>query len=69
MMNFADQKVYIAGHRGMVGSALSRAFEGTGCSELIKATSEELDLRNQEATTDFDSSHPCGGNNHHVGLL
>jgi GDP-L-fucose synthase len=48
-----DSKYYIAGHRGMVGSALSRALEKAGCHHLITATSAELDLRNQAATSAF----------------
>lgn len=52
----SDQRVYIAGHRGMVGSALSRALEKVDCHDQIKATSEELDLRNQEAAFDFVSA-------------
>jgi GDP-L-fucose synthase len=46
-------KIYIAGHRGMVGSALWRALESKGYSNLIGKTSAELDLRNQQAVTDF----------------
>ncbi|MDF2378536.1 MAG: GDP-L-fucose synthase [Verrucomicrobiales bacterium] len=52
-MNLTNSKVYIAGHRGMVGSALSRALEAAGCHHQVKATSAELDLRNQSATADF----------------
>ena len=40
-------KVYIAGHRGMVGSAVWRALESKGYTNLIGKTSKELDLRNQ----------------------
>jgi len=46
-------KIYIAGHRGMVGSAVWRALESKGYSNLIGKTSKELDLRNQQAVTDF----------------
>ncbi|OZV69248.1 GDP-fucose synthetase [Winogradskyella aurantia] len=46
-------KIYIAGHRGMVGSAVWRALEGKGYTNLIGRTSKELDLRNQQAVTDF----------------
>lgn len=52
-MNLADQKVYIAGHRGMVGSALSRALDKAGCANRVEATSDQLDLRNQSETADF----------------
>ncbi len=46
-------KIYIAGHRGMVGSACWRALEKEGYKNLISATSSELDLRNQGAVRDF----------------
>jgi GDP-L-fucose synthase len=46
-------KIYIAGHRGMVGSAVWRALESKGYSNLIGKTSVELDLRNQQAVNDF----------------
>jgi len=46
-------KIYIAGHRGMVGSAVWRALEKKGYTNLIGRTSKELDLRNQEAVKDF----------------
>jgi GDP-L-fucose synthase len=46
-------KIYIPGHRGMVGSAIWRALEGKGYTNLIGRTSKELDLRNQKAVTDF----------------
>jgi GDP-L-fucose synthase len=47
-MNKQD-KIYIAGHRGMVGSAIKTKLEQEGFSNLIYKTSAELDLRNQEA--------------------
>jgi GDP-L-fucose synthase len=46
-------KIYIAGHRGMVGSAVWRALEKKGYANLIGRTSKELDLRNQQAVKDF----------------
>ena len=46
-------KIYIAGHRGMVGSAVWRALEKKGYTNLIGRTSRELDLRDQEAVKDF----------------
>ena len=46
-------KIYIAGHRGMVGSAVWRSLEKKGYTNLIGKTSKELDLRNQEAVKDF----------------
>ncbi|MAD11847.1 MAG: GDP-fucose synthetase [Flavobacteriaceae bacterium] len=46
-------KIYIAGHRGMVGSATWRALKSKGYSNLIGKTSAELDLRNQQAVNEF----------------
>lgn len=46
-------KIYIAGHHGMVGSALVRYFKKNGFDNLILKTSAELDLRNQQAVNDF----------------
>ncbi|WP_445666756.1 GDP-L-fucose synthase family protein [Fodinibius sp. AD559] len=48
-----DSKIYIAGHRGMVGSAVKRKLEREGYENLIYRTSSELDLRNQQAVKDF----------------
>ena len=46
-------KIYIAGHRGMVGSACWRAMDSAGYSNLLGKTSKELDLRNQREVNDF----------------
>jgi GDP-L-fucose synthase len=46
-------KIYIAGHRGMVGSAIFRKLDKEGYSNLITRTSSELDLKNQQAVADF----------------
>lgn len=46
-------KIYIAGHRGMVGSALVRKLEQEGYTNIVTRTSKELDLRNQQAVADF----------------
>jgi len=46
-------KIYIAGHRGMVGSAVWRALESKGYTNLIGFTSRELDLTNQQGVLDF----------------
>lgn len=51
-MNKKD-KIYIAGHRGMVGSAIVRKLENEGYNNLVVRTSAELDLRNQQAVKDF----------------
>jgi GDP-L-fucose synthase len=48
-----DTKIYIAGHRGMVGSAIWRALEAAGYNNLIGRTSNELDLRNQTKVFGF----------------
>ena len=51
-----NSKIYIAGHRGMVGSAIWRALATKGYTNLIGVTSTELDLRNQHAVQDFISA-------------
>ncbi|QES89229.1 GDP-L-fucose synthase family protein [Rhizosphaericola mali] len=48
-----DSKIYIAGHKGMVGSAIWRCLEQNGYSNLYGKTSQELDLRNQNAVSVF----------------
>lgn len=48
-----DAKIYIAGHNGMVGSAIQRKLKGEGYSTIIGRSSKELDLRNQAAVADF----------------
>lgn len=46
-------KIYVAGHRGMVGSAIVRKLEAMGYTSIVTRTSQELDLRNQQAVADF----------------
>jgi GDP-L-fucose synthase len=46
-------KIYIAGHRGMVGSAIKRKLNAEGYHNMIHRTSNELDLRNQQAVNTF----------------
>jgi GDP-L-fucose synthase len=46
-------KIYIAGHRGMVGSAITRNLQKQGYTNIISRTSSELDLRDQKAVSDF----------------
>ena len=46
-------KIYIAGHRGMVGSSILRALKAKGYSNFLLKTSAELDLRSQQAVADF----------------
>jgi len=55
MINKSD-KIYIAGHRGMVGSACWRALEAEGYTNLVGKTSKELDLRDQKAVEEFIKS-------------
>jgi GDP-L-fucose synthase len=49
----AEDKIYIAGHRGMVGSALVRKLKKEGFNKLVYRTSSELDLTNQQAVHAF----------------
>lgn len=51
-IDWSNTKVYVAGHRGLVGSALVRALEAAGVGEVVGWTSGELDLRDREATID-----------------
>lgn len=51
-MNLND-KIFVAGHRGMVGSAILRRLKAEGYTNFIVKTSSELDLRNQQAVADF----------------
>ena len=51
-----DLKIYIAGHNGMVGSAVRRALRKKGYSNVFGKSSKELDLRNQQAVHDFFAS-------------
>ena len=46
-------KIYIAGHRGMVGSSILRILKKEGYNNIILKTSSELDLRNQQKVADF----------------
>jgi GDP-L-fucose synthase len=55
-----ESKIYIAGHRGMVGSAIKRKLEAEGYSNFVLRTSKELDLRNQQAVTDFFAEEKPG---------
>ncbi|MCB1724527.1 MAG: GDP-L-fucose synthase [Gammaproteobacteria bacterium] len=56
MPNFLSDvsaKVYVAGHRGMVGSAIVRALQAAGFHNIVVRGSRELDLRSQQAVDDF----------------
>ncbi len=48
-----SEKIFVAGHRGMVGSALIRAFEAAGFSKLLKRDRSELDLGDSAAVSKF----------------
>jgi GDP-L-fucose synthase len=48
-----EAKIYIAGHRGMVGSAIRRKLESEGFTNFVTRVSTELDLRNQQQVADF----------------
>lgn len=51
-----NDKIYVAGHRGMAGSAIVRALQKQGFVHIITRTSHELDLRNQQAVAEFFAS-------------
>jgi len=48
-----NDKIYIAGHRGMVGSAIHRKLKAEGFTNIVTRKSSELDLKNQQAVADF----------------
>lgn len=48
-----DSKIYVAGHRGLVGSAIKRGLEAKGYKNIIGKTHRELDLRNTEEVESF----------------
>ena len=48
-----NSKIYVAGHNGMVGSAVCRALVKAGFTNIISRSSKELDLRNQAAVAHF----------------
>ena len=52
-MNKQTPKIYVAGHRGMVGSAIVRALEAQGVSDVVVRTHDQLDLTNQAAVQAF----------------
>jgi len=52
-----NNRIYIAGHAGMVGSAISRLLKKRGYTNLVEKTSRELDLRNQSDTDIFFKSY------------
>jgi GDP-L-fucose synthase len=46
-----DARIFVAGHRGLVGSAVVRRLEAAGCTDVLTATREQLDLRDQAAVS------------------
>jgi len=50
-------KIYVAGHRGLVGAAIVRKLQQEGYTNLVTATSKELDLREQAVVRDFFERH------------
>lgn len=55
-----NSKIFVAGHRGMVGSAILRKLQQEGFENLVYRTSSELDLRNQQAVKEFFEAEQIG---------
>src|SRR5215467_4699607 len=55
-----NDKIYVAGHSGMVGSAITRKLQQEGYTQLVQRTSSELDLRDQQAVNDFFQAEKPG---------
>ena len=53
LAHIRESKAYVAGHRGMVGSALVRRLQDAGCGNLLLKTQAEVDLENQQQVHDF----------------
>lgn len=51
-----NSKIFVAGHRGLVGSAIVRALQNAGYKNIILKTKDELDLTNEQAVADFFAS-------------
>ncbi len=56
-MTLATKRIYVAGHRGMVGSAIVRHLQALGCSNLLMAAHAELDLKDQAAVNRYFARH------------
>ena len=55
-----NAKIYVAGHRGMVGSAIVRELQRQGYTNIITRTHKELDLTRQDAVEEFFAQEkPC----------
>ncbi|MFT6836201.1 MAG: GDP-L-fucose synthase [Francisellaceae bacterium] len=59
-MTGLNTKIFVAGHRGMVGSAIVRQLEESGHTNIITRTRSELDLTNQKAVVDFFQTEKIG---------
>ncbi|HEX7387964.1 MAG TPA: GDP-L-fucose synthase [Castellaniella sp.] len=57
MARAVDQRIFVAGHRGMVGSAIVRRLQALGYGNLLTATHAELDLTNQAAVQAYFAAH------------
>ena len=55
-----DEKIYVAGHRGLVGSAIIKNLKEKGFSNFVTRTHAELDLMNQKEVADFFESEKTG---------
>jgi len=53
LSHLREGKIYVAGHRGMVGSALVRCLQDAGCENLLLKTRSDVDLENQQQVYDF----------------
>ena len=51
-------RIFVAGHRGMAGSAICRALQRAGYSQILTATRQELDLLNPKAVQRWFAEHP-----------
>jgi GDP-L-fucose synthase len=59
-MGLLEQKIYVAGHRGMVGGALLRRLEALGAGDVLTAARGELDLTEQVQVREFIGAHRPG---------
>ena len=57
MLNVSEQLIFVAGHRGMVGSAIVRELSKQGYKNILTASRNELDLLDQRAVNEFFSAH------------
>jgi GDP-L-fucose synthase len=53
----SDARIFVAGHRGLVGSAIVRRLEAVGCTQILTASREQLDLRDQAAVNYWFKAH------------